>query len=138
MKKIVIIMLLTAMTFSFTGCDSKAKTGALVGTAAGAGAGQAIGRDTKGTLIGAAIGAGAGYIIGGQMDKSDGKKSDKKAVESPTSSTAPIEETIWITNSNGSQTPVKVIRIGDTYTGPKGETYSSRPTQEQLKTVYGF
>ncbi len=128
-------MLLIAFSFSLTGCDSKAKTGALVGTAAGAGAGQLIGGNTTGTLIGAAVGAGAGYVIGGQMDKSD-KKSNTKAGQAATEAVS--EETIWITNSNGSQTPVKLVKKGETYIGPKGETYSTRPTQEQLKTVYGF
>ena len=51
------------------GCESDAQTGALIGTGVGAGAGQAIGRDTKSTLIGAGIGAGAGYIIGNERDK---------------------------------------------------------------------
>ena len=52
-----------------TGCESDAQTGALIGTAAGAGIGQAAGGDTEATLIGAAIGAGAGYIIGNEQDK---------------------------------------------------------------------
>jgi len=128
-------MLIIGVSLTVTGCDSKAKSGALIGTAAGAGLGQAIGGNTTGTLIGAAVGAGAGYIIGGQMDKSDDKKDDKKAEEAAAAKT---EETIWITNSNGSQTPVKVVKQGDTYTGPKGEIYTARPTEEQLKAVYGF
>ena len=45
------------------GCQSNAQTGALIGGLIGAGAGQAIGRDTKSTLI------GAGYIIGNENDK---------------------------------------------------------------------
>jgi len=51
------------------GCESRAHTGALIGTAVGAGVGQAVGRDTESTLIGGAIGAGAGYIIGSETDK---------------------------------------------------------------------
>ena len=51
------------------GCESDAQTGALIGTAIGAGAGQAIGGDTESTLIGAGIGAVGGYIIGNEQDK---------------------------------------------------------------------
>ncbi len=52
-----------------TGCESRAQNGALIGTAVGAGVGQAVGRDTKSTVIGGAIGAGTGYIIGNETDK---------------------------------------------------------------------
>jgi len=52
-----------------SGCESDAQTGALIGTAAGAGVGQAIGRDTESTLIGAGVGAVGGYIVGNESDK---------------------------------------------------------------------
>ena len=58
------------------GCDSSAKTDALIGAAAGAAIGQAAGRDTKSTLIGAAVGGGAGYIVGSEQDK---KKAQSEA-----------------------------------------------------------
>jgi hypothetical protein len=51
------------------GCESDVQTGALVGGAVGAGAGQAIGGDTESTLLGAGIGAVGGYIIGNESDK---------------------------------------------------------------------
>lgn len=134
MRKVLILMLIAAVCITSNGCDSKAKTGALVGAAAGAGIGQLIGGNTTGTLIGAGAGALGGYVIGGQMDKSDEKK-DKKDAQT---AEAVTEETLWITNSNGSQTPVKLVKKGDTYIGPKGEIYNTRPTEEQLKGVYGF
>jgi len=46
--------------------------------------------------------------------------------------------TIWITNSNGSKTPVKLQRKGHGYVGPKGEYYPCRPTHRQLHMIYGF
>ncbi|MBC7774111.1 MAG: OmpA family protein [Phycisphaerae bacterium] len=57
------------------GCKSWNKTqkGAVIGTAAGAGAGAVIGRASgntaMGAIIGAAVGGGAGAIIGHKMDK---------------------------------------------------------------------
>jgi len=46
---------------------------------------------------------------------------------------------VWITNDNGSKTEVRLVRTADGgYTGPKGEYYSSMPTEEQLKALYGL
>ena len=49
-----------------------------------------------------------------------------------------IAITVWITNSNGSQTSVRLTREGAWYVGPRGEYYSQMPTNEQLRVVYGF
>ena len=46
--------------------------------------------------------------------------------------------TAWITNSNGSKTSVQITRRGGWYIGPRGEYYDEMPTNEQLRTVYGF
>jgi hypothetical protein len=46
--------------------------------------------------------------------------------------------TVWITNSNGSKTSVKLTRQGPWYIGPRGEYYTSMPTNEQLRVAYGF
>lgn len=77
MKKLVICVSLLALTAS--GCATKTQTGGLVGTgvgaAVGAGLGQAIGRSTSATLIGAAAGAVAGGLagtaIGRYMDRQE-------------------------------------------------------------------
>lgn len=45
---------------------------------------------------------------------------------------------IWVTNSNGSQTEVKLTRKGHGYIGPRGEYYDTFPSNEQLRMVYGF
>lgn len=46
--------------------------------------------------------------------------------------------TVWITNSNGSRTSVRLTRDGAWYVGPRGEYYAEMPTNEQLRVVYGF
>jgi hypothetical protein len=46
--------------------------------------------------------------------------------------------TVWITNSNGSQTSVHLTREGRWYVGPRGEYYDRMPTDEQLRLAYGF
>ncbi len=71
-KSLITILIIVAVSLGLlfaAGCESDAQTGALIGTAVGAGAGQAIGRDTESTLIGAGIGAVGGYLIGNERDK---------------------------------------------------------------------
>jgi hypothetical protein len=54
----------------------------------------------------------------------------------------PAEEqvVVWITNDNGSKTPVTLVRQRDTgyYVGPRGEIYVILPTDEQLRSLYGL
>ncbi|MDD5704615.1 MAG: hypothetical protein PHR35_01725 [Kiritimatiellae bacterium] len=50
-----------------------------------------------------------------------------------------VTETVWVLNSNGSQTPVELRRAdGGRYIGPKGEYYTQFPTNEQLRQLYGM
>lgn len=119
------------------GCESDAQTGALLGTAAGAGVGQAIGHDTESTLIGAGVGAGAGYMLGSESDKKKERARTEAEMERLRQEMNTV--TINITNSNGSITPVTLRKQGVVYIGPRGETYTSLPTEEQLKKAgYGF
>lgn len=120
-----------------TGCESDAQTGALVGTAAGAGIGQAIGHDTKSTLIGAGVGAAGGYMLGNEGDKKKARAETKAEMDSLRQEMNVV--TINVTNSNGSITPVRLRKQGVVYIGPRGETYTTLPTEEQLKQAgYGF
>jgi hypothetical protein len=133
------LVVLSVWLLALTGCESDAQTDALIGGAIGAGVGQAIGRDTEGTLIGAAVGAGAGYVIGAQSDKKKAEQQRQQEVYSqPADTPAGTTETVWITNSNGSKTPVFLRKEGNYWYGPKGERYDTKPTEEQLRTVYGF
>jgi len=50
----------------------------------------------------------------------------------------PTTVTVWITNSNGSQTSVSLRRSGPGFVGPRNELYPNMPTNEQLRIVYGF
>jgi outer membrane lipoprotein SlyB len=71
-KGLIVTLILAFVSLGLVfvgGCESDAQTGALIGTAIGAGAGQAIGGDTESTLIGAGAGAVGGYIIGNESDK---------------------------------------------------------------------
>jgi uncharacterized protein YcfJ len=135
-KDLVLILMVVAVSLALAfvaGCESDAQTGAAVGTLAGAGIGQLAGGDTESTLIGAAVGGGAGYMIGNERDK----KKTKAEMDSLRQEMNTV--TINITNSNGSITPVMLRKQGVVYIGPRGETYTSLPTEAQLKQAgYGF
>jgi len=126
------VTMLGLMTLAVSGCETDAQNTALLGAAAGAGIGALAGGDTEATLTGAAIGGGAGYIIGNESDK------QKTRQEMANIRAEQNTVTVWITNSNGSKIPVKLTRSGPNYVGPRGELYSTMPTEEQLKMVYGF
>lgn len=151
----ILMVLIASLGLAFVcGCENDAQTGALIGTGAGAGIGQAIGHNTESTLIGAGVGAGAGYMIGNESDK----KKTQAEMENLQRQNMQMQQqnmqmqqqnmqtqqemsnvTINVTNSNGSITPVTLRRQGVVYIGPRGETYTSMPTQEQLKQAgYGF
>ena len=90
------------------------------------------GGDTEATLIGGAIGGGAGYMIGNESDK----KKTQQEIAAVRAEQDVI--TVWVTNSNGSQIPVRLRKDGPGYVGPKGERYPSLPTEDQLREMYGM
>lgn len=114
------------------GCESSAQTGAVIGGLAGAGIGQLAGGHTEATLIGAAVGTGAGYMIGNESDKAK-TRTQMFAMQNEMNS-----HLVNVTNSNGSIVQVRVTRQGVGWLGPRGEYYSTLPSSEQLRPVYGF
>ena len=127
-----LILAIAATGIYVAGCETKAQSGALIGTGIGAGIGAIAGRSTEATLIGGAVGGGAGYIVGNEADKKDQKReTEQMRAEANT-------EIINIHNSNGSISQVKVARSGTGWTGPRGEWYDHLPTEAELKPVYGF
>ncbi|MGA2915133.1 MAG: hypothetical protein ABSE89_03815 [Sedimentisphaerales bacterium] len=50
----------------------------------------------------------------------------------------PSNITVWITNDNGSQTPITLTPSGSGFVGPSNEYYPNMPTEEQLKALYGL
>ena len=128
---IVVVMLLGVAVVISGGC-TEGQNASLIGSLAGAGIGQLAGGDTEATLIGAAVGAGAGYIFGNESDKNNAA-AERRAIR-----TEQNMITVWMTNSNGSKVPVKLARNGPNFIGPRGEVYTSLPTSQQLRPIYGF
>lgn len=137
MKKVLVHALALAVIFSsafIVGCESDAGNGALIGALAGAAIGQAAGGDTKATVIGAGVGGAVGYGVGAHSDSQKAKAT--QSVQQAQTAAAP-EATVWVENSDGSKTPVKLVFRNGSWTGPKGETYSTLPDATLLRTVYG-
>ncbi len=134
LKHFVTLTLLASIALALActaGCETDAQNTALLGGAVGAGVGALAGGDTKGTLIGAAVGTAVGYGLGNEADKKK-TRGEIAAVRAEQNTV-----TVWITNSNGSQTPVKLLKNGPNYIGPGGEHYNGMPTEEDLKKLYG-
>lgn len=139
MKQKVVVCLMVVLVggmLVFGGCESQGQTGALLGSAAGAGIGAIVGhqkgRTAEGALIGGAVGGGAGYIIGSEKDK------QKTQAEIGSLRQEMNTITINITNSNGSVSQVVLRKQGVGYVGPRNEFYNHLPTGEELKPIYGF
>jgi uncharacterized protein YcfJ len=145
MKRSVILLTLAAVGVGAAGCASpqyqarrseinSALTGAALGGALGGIIGNNVG-DRKNDALGAAIGAAAGAWVGQQY----GQQQDQIRHRLEALETANNAETVMIQNSNGSYTPVALTKVGyGQYRGPRGEIYTSRPTEEQLRVAYGF
>jgi len=138
MKKIMVGILSTVLLAGILGCANshatrKGAAGAGIGAVSGAVIGhQYKGRAVEGAAIGGALGGATGYIIGDEQDKREAAEHREAILQE--SNTV----TVNITNSNGSITPVRLVRSGNIWIGPRGEQYMSIPTEAQLKPVYGF
>ena len=134
-KDLVTILMIVAVGLGsafVAGCESGAQTGSVIGALAGAGIGQLAGGDTEATLIGAAVGGGVGYMLGNESDKKNAQV-DRDYLRQEMNTVL-----VKVTNSNGSIIQVPLRRQGVGYVGTAGEYYSTLPTEDQLRPVYGF
>ena len=139
--------------------------GSAAGAGLGAIIGHQVGRHTaEGALIGAAAGGLGGALLGEstaskycptcgrtyfagqtycQFDGTPLKTKGAPAAAPPVQVVQPVPvvpQTVVmnIPNKNGSYTPVNLQAMPDgTYVGPRGEVYTTKPTVEQLKEMYG-
>lgn len=135
----------SAIAVFVSGCATAAGKGTAIGGGTGAvlggllggivghqsghtGAGVAIG-----SVVGGATGAGAGYAVGSGIDRN--RQQDAAINQAQQDANTTI---INIRNSNGSVTPVRLVRQGNIWIGPRGEQYLNLPTEEQLRPVYGM
>ena len=127
----VMVVLISGMLV-LGGCESDAQTGAIIGSAAGAGIGALAGGDTESALIGAAVGGAGGYMLGNEGDK----KKAQTEIDNLRQEMNVV--TVNITNSNGSISQVRLRKQGVGYVGKRGEYYDHLPTEAELQPIYGF
>lgn len=110
-----------------------ASVGALTGGVLGGVLGNNLG-DGKNQVFGAAIGAATGAWLGQQYGQRQDSIDQRVDVALAAANTIVMN----VHNSNGSYTPVR-LRVQDGhYIGPRGEVYTTMPTEDQLKQAYGF
>lgn len=136
MKSITVILLISFVAVFFAGCGNSARDSALVGAVIGTGIGAIAGGDGTSMLIGGTIGSGIGYWLGSQQEQNETVAVRNQELNSL--SAQKNSKTVWIENSNGSRTPVRITRSGTDYIGPNNEHYASLPTEQQLRSAYGF
>ena len=135
---------ITAAALMLAGCATPSYEGnpsaihqAAVGAALGGLAGGVIGNNSHGAFgngEGAVAGAALGALIGGAMGHQQDQFNAQLGAVSEAASTVVIN----VRNTNASYTPVVLRKVGNQYIGPRGEYYNALPTEEQLKTPYGF
>lgn len=113
---------------------NSAIAGGVMGGVLGGVLGNNLG-DGENQVLGAAIGTAAGAWAGQQY----GQGQDNTRHRLDSLETQSQTETIMVQNQNGSFTPVMLTKVGyGQYRGPRGEIYTARPSEDQLKTGYGF
>lgn len=138
----ILLLLLTVSTASCTNPNYYARqseiNSAIVGGVTGGVLGGVLGNnlgDGNNQVLGAAIGTAAGAWVGQQYGQ--GQDQTRQRIENIEQENA--QDAVIIKNTNGSFTPVSINKLDNgQYRGPKGEIYTGRPTEEQLKPVYGF
>jgi uncharacterized protein YcfJ len=128
-----------AILLQTTGCaTTEADKTTALGAGIGAGLGMILGNNLGSGGNDRALGAAAGALLGGALGRQYGKQGETQQQMNYLQQQQ-LMTTVWINNSNGSKTPVQLrMTEGGQYIGPRGEYYSSMPTEEQLRKVYGM
>ncbi len=128
-----------ALLLQTTGCTTtQADQTTALGAGIGAGLGMILGNNMGGGPNDRALGAAAGALVGGALGRQYGRQLETQQQMNYLQQQQ-FMTTVWISNSNGSKTPVQLrMTEGGQYIGPRGEYYSSMPTEEQLRSVYGM
>ena len=139
MKMTVVCLLLVGLIFQ-AGCASMSPTqqSTAIGTGIGAAIGAILGNNLGGSRNDRELGIAAGALVGGLVGNQYGRQGQMQQQLNSVQQQQFIT-TVWIENANGSKTPVVLRQTeGGQYIGPRGEYYTTMPTQEQLKQVYGM
>lgn len=133
MNRTLTLGIVAVVAVVLSGCTlTEQHTGA--GALTGAAIGGLLTGDTHGALIGGLAGGAIGNVHGQNQQQHENTRQQMNQLQQQVNQT-----TVWITNSNGSKTPVVLSKAtGGQWVGPRGELYSNLPSEAQLKSVYGF
>jgi hypothetical protein len=151
-KSLISILIIGFLPVFVAGCGNSAKDSAFMGAVIGTSIGAIAGGDPASMAIGGVVGGGIGYLFGNEKEKQSaglannqysgpqmGQQTGSQTAQQVGSRTPRQgSETVWIINSNGSRTPVEMIKSGSSYIGPRNDHYASLPSGHQLKSAYGF
>lgn len=139
MKRMVAVLAVAGLALSQTGClTTESERGTAIGSGLGAGMGAVLGNNWGHSRNDRELGIAAGAILGGLVGHAYGTQKEMQGQLNAVQ-TGQQMETVWITNSNGSRTPILLRKVeGGQFVGPRGEYYPSRPTEQQLHAVYGM
>ena len=137
--KIAVALMLAGVMVGLSGCATQEETrDTAIGSGLGAGLGAILGNNFGGSGNDRAMGAAAGALLGGMLGHTMGTQSEMQNKMNAMQQNQTME-TVWITNSNGSKTPVLLRKAeGGQYIGPRGEYYTTMPSEDQLRRVYGM
>ena len=135
MKKIMltICLMLCGMLVVVSGC-TEAQSRTIEEGGASILGGLATGERFEDSLIKGAIQGGKGWMQGSREDQ----RNVQTQAEIDALRYQQNTEAFVIRNSNGSTSTIILRKDSAGYIGPKGERYATRPTEEQLRPVYGF
>jgi len=142
MRTVLTVAAVAAAVLMQTGCGTTGPTPTQQSTAIGTGVGAALGAILGNNLggsrndreLGIAAGALAGGLLGHQMGTQKEMQNQVNSMQQQQFIT-----TVWVENSNGSKTPVQLRQTdGGQYVGPRGEYYTTMPSSDQLRKVYGM
>ncbi len=135
MKSLSLLAIVGAATatLTVTGCD--ALSGTLIGAGSGAAAGAIAGNNIDG--LSAGEGAIGGAVLGGVVGNVMGRQQEQ-IDHANAAAAAANQQVVYVQNSNGSQTPVTLVRVPSGWQGPRGEIYPYMPAENQLRRAYGF
>lgn len=133
------LALLLLVTVACETAGQGTAAGALSGAALGGGAGALLseGDSGRGALIGGVGGALAGGLIGHQMGSMNQTNREQDMAINQALQDANTQ-IINVPTNTGGYVPVRLVRQGTVWVGPRGESYPSLPTPQQLRPAYGF
>lgn len=138
MKRLAIVGTAAGLLLQAGCATTDADRATAMGAGLGAGLGMILGHNFGHSEHDRLLGAAAGAAIGGTLARQNYEQQQLQSRVN-LAQQQQMMVTVWITNANGSRTPVLLRAVdGGQFIGPRGEYYAGLPTEDQLRPVYGL